>query len=107
MAASKNGRRLQASGRLRRGLATCLQLMVAVPDVPEYGLKRSLPYRDDLAGCVRIWAANWIWTTYLNEMPYWATLSKPFFHTSVTSQALVACRRHDRNAEVPLPPTVD
>ena len=44
--------------------------------------------------------------TYLNEMPYWATLSNPDFHTSVTSQALVAWRRHDRNAETALPPTI-
>jgi hypothetical protein len=50
---------------------------------------------------------QWTESTYLNEMPYWATLSNPFFHTSVTSQALVACSRHDKNADVPLPPTVD
>jgi hypothetical protein len=44
--------------------------------------------------------------THLKEMPYWATLSNPFFHTSVTSQAFVAWSRQDRKAEVPLPPTV-
>jgi hypothetical protein len=43
---------------------------------------------------------------YLKEMPYWATLSYPDFHTSVTSQAFVACSRHDKKAETALPPTV-
>jgi len=43
---------------------------------------------------------------YLKVMPYWATLSKPDFQTRVTSQALVACRRHDRKAETAFPPTV-
>ena len=28
--------------------------------------------------------------TYLNEMPYCETVSKPDFHTNVTSQAFVA-----------------
>jgi hypothetical protein len=45
--------------------------------------------------------------TYRNEMPYWCTCSKPFFHTSVTSQAWVADRRHDKKAETALPPTVE
>jgi len=39
------------------------------------------------------------------EMPYWATVSKPAFQTNVTSQAFVACRRHERKAETALPPT--
>ena len=43
--------------------------------------------------------------SYLNEMPYCATVSKPLFHTSVTSQALVADRRHERKADTELPPT--
>lgn len=45
-------------------------------------------------------------STHLNEMPYWLTCSYPFFHTSVTSHACVADRRHERNAETALPPTV-
>lgn len=45
------------------------------------------------------------YAAYLNEMPYWATLSKPDFHTRVTSQAFVACNRHDKKAETALPPT--
>src|SRR5580704_17180879 len=44
-------------------------------------------------------------STHLIEMPYWATVSKPAFHTSVTSQAFVACRRHERKAETAFPPT--
>lgn len=44
---------------------------------------------------------------YLNDMPYWATLSYPDFQTRVTSQAFVACSRHDKKAETALPPTVD
>jgi hypothetical protein len=44
---------------------------------------------------------------YLNDMPYWATLSYPDFHTRVTSQAFVACSRHDKKAETALPPTVE
>lgn len=43
---------------------------------------------------------------YLKETPYCETASKPLFHTSVTSQALVADRRHDRKAETALPPTI-
>jgi hypothetical protein len=43
--------------------------------------------------------------TYLNEMPYCDTISKPLFQTRVTSQALVAERRHERKAETALPPT--
>ena len=43
--------------------------------------------------------------TYLNEMPYWATCSKPDFQTRVTSQALVAWSLHDRKAETGFPPT--
>lgn len=43
--------------------------------------------------------------TYLNDIPYWATLSKPDFQTRVTSQAFVAWRRHERKAETALPPT--
>lgn len=39
------------------------------------------------------------------EMPYCETCSKPDFHTSVTSQALLAWRRHDRKAETAFPPT--
>ena len=42
---------------------------------------------------------------YLNEMPYCETVSKPLFHTSVTSQALVADNRQERKAETELPPT--
>lgn len=44
--------------------------------------------------------------SYLNDMPYWWTFSKPFFHTNVTSHAWVAERRHERKAETALPPTV-
>jgi hypothetical protein len=43
--------------------------------------------------------------TYLNEMPYCDTASKPLFQTRVTSQALVAERRQERKAETALPPT--
>ena len=43
--------------------------------------------------------------SYLNEMPYCETASKPLFQTSVTSQALVADRRQLRKAETALPPT--
>lgn len=43
--------------------------------------------------------------TYLKETPYCETASKPCFHTSVTSQEVVAWRRQDRNAEIALPPT--
>lgn len=43
--------------------------------------------------------------SYRNEMPNEFTLSKPFFQTRVTSQALVACNRHERNADTALPPT--
>jgi hypothetical protein len=39
-------------------------------------------------------------------MPYWATLSYPDFHTRVTSQAFVACNRHDKKADTALPPTI-
>ena len=42
---------------------------------------------------------------YLNEMPYCDTDSNPDFQTSVTSQALVACSLHDKNAETEFPPT--
>lgn len=41
----------------------------------------------------------------MNEMPYCDTASKPLFQTRVTSQALVAERRHERKAETALPPT--
>ena len=44
--------------------------------------------------------------TYLKDMPYCDTCSKPVFQTRVTSQALVACNLHDRKAETGLPPTV-
>jgi hypothetical protein len=44
--------------------------------------------------------------TYLNEMPYCETFSKPLFQTRVTSQALVADRRQERKAETALPPTI-
>ena len=44
-------------------------------------------------------------SSYLNEMPYCETPSKPLFHTSVTSQAFVADNRHERKAETALPPT--
>lgn len=43
--------------------------------------------------------------TYFIEMPYCATCSKPDFHTSVTSQEFVACRRQERKADTALPPT--
>jgi hypothetical protein len=49
--------------------------------------------------------ADGVTNSYLNEMPYCETLSKPLFHTSVTSQALVADNRHERKAETALPPT--
>lgn len=38
-------------------------------------------------------------------MPYWETCSNPDFHTSVTSQALVAWSRQDRKADTGFPPT--
>ena len=44
--------------------------------------------------------------SYRKDIPYWLTLSKPDFQTRVTSQALVACRRHDKKAETAFPPTV-
>lgn len=47
----------------------------------------------------------WDGKLYLKEMPYCATLSYPDFHTSVTSQALVACNRQERKAETAFPPT--
>lgn len=43
--------------------------------------------------------------TYLNDIPYCDTCSKPVFQTRVTSQALVACNRHDKKAETGFPPT--
>jgi len=43
--------------------------------------------------------------SYLNDMPYCDTASKPLFQTSVTSQALVAESRQERKAETALPPT--
>ena len=42
---------------------------------------------------------------YLNEIPYCETESNPDFQTNVTSQALVACSRHERKADTALPPT--
>ena len=57
-------------------------------NIPCRGLKRSLPNVPDL-----------------KEIPYCDTCSKPFFHTSVTSQALVACSLHDRKADTAFPPT--
>ena len=39
-------------------------------------------------------------STYLKDIPYWATASYPDFQTSVTSQALVAWSLHERNAEI-------
>ena len=71
---------------------------------PECGLKRSLPYRADLI-LVSVGAMAVSRAAYLNDMPYWATLSKPDFQTRVTSQAFVACRRQERKAETALPPT--
>lgn len=46
-------------------------------------------------------------STYFIEIPYCATCSKPDFHTSVTSQVLVAWRRQERKADTALPPTVN
>ena len=43
--------------------------------------------------------------SYLNDIPYCDTASKPDFQTRVTSQALVACSLQERNAETALPPT--
>lgn len=43
--------------------------------------------------------------TYLKDIPYCDTWSKPVFHTSVTSQAFVAWSRHDKKAETGFPPT--
>lgn len=42
---------------------------------------------------------------YLKDMPYCETASYPDFQTNVTSQALVAWSRHDKKAEMGLPPT--
>lgn len=42
---------------------------------------------------------------HLNESPYCATDSNPFFQTRVTSQAFVAESLHDKKAETELPPT--
>lgn len=50
--------------------------------------------------------SNWELSTYLKEIPYCATCSKPVFHTRVTSQAFVAWSRHDKKAETEFPPTV-
>ena len=44
-------------------------------------------------------------SAYLNDIPYCDTASKPDFQTSVTSQAFVACSRHERNADTAFPPT--
>jgi len=77
-------------------------------DVPCRGLNLSLPKTGDLwfrtseAGGRRSRAEG---PTHLKEMPYWATWSKPDFHTRVTSQALVAWSRHDRKADTAFPPT--
>ena len=54
-----------------------------------------------------IWGGQVGWIAYLKDMPYWATLSYPDFHTRVTSQAFVACSRHDKKAETALPPTAE
>lgn len=43
--------------------------------------------------------------TYFMETPNWDTLSKPDFHTMVTSQEVVAPSRQARKAEIPLLPT--
>lgn len=45
-------------------------------------------------------------SAYLKETPYCATVSYPDFHTSVTSQELVAWSLQERNAETALPPTI-
>lgn len=74
--------------------------------IPCLGLKRSLPNVLDLGHSSALIAVRrWGEISYLNEMPYCDTVSKPLFQTSVTSQALVAERRHDRKAETALPPT--
>ena len=74
--------------------------------IPCLGLKRSLPNVLDLGNSsALIGARRRGKISYLNEMPYCDTVSKPLFQTSVTSQALVAERRHDRKAETALPPT--
>lgn len=44
--------------------------------------------------------------THLKEIPYCDTVSKPDFHTSVTSHAFVAESLQERKAEIGLPPTV-
>lgn len=75
-------------------------------NIPCLGLKRSLPNVLDLGNSsALIGARRRGKISYLNEMPYCDTVSKPLFQTSVTSQALVAERRHDRKAETALPPT--
>ena len=76
---------------------------------PCLGLNRSLPKVVDL----EIPSANWYASkgevdcelAHLNDKPYCATDSKPFFHTNVTSQALVAESLHDKKAETEFPPT--
>lgn len=75
--------------------------------VPCRGLKRSLPNLLDLgSGSVApLIPLGETRSTYLNDTPYWLTASYPLFHTSVTSQALVADKRQDKKAETALPPT--
>lgn len=75
-------------------------------DIPCLGLKRSFPNVLDLSkASVEAPAEGGRGRSYLNEMPYCDTASKPLFQTRVTSQALVADRRQERKAETALPPT--
>ncbi len=76
-------------------------------NLPWRGLKRSLPKSFDLKTDCQYWVGGKErnGSAYLNVMPYCETCSNPDFHTSVTSQALVAWSLQDRNAETELPPT--
>jgi hypothetical protein len=103
-------RLLQACERLLSDVSSAMCLSLNGWDqgcgIPCLGLKRSLPNVLDLGSLSALVNGRKRGKiSYLNEMPYCDTVSKPFFQTRVTSQALVAERRHDRKAETALPPT--
>jgi len=102
-------RLLQACGRLLSDVSSAMILSQRLDQgrgIPCLGLKRSLPNVLDLGNSSALAGGQRRGEIYyLNEMPYCDTVSKPLFQTSVTSQALVAERRHDKKAETALPPT--
>jgi len=79
-----------------------------MPCLPCLGLKRSLPNLLDLCHVLESLLLPCAFAMpYLKDMPYCETDSKPLFHTSVTSQALVADKRQERKADTEFPPTTN